>query len=486
MTSGALGSRRCIVCLLYSNVLTRTVLISKEFVTLECGHRLTYDIDPALRRPEGDSVYSSPGGTDYDCPLCGDHYTTFSRDDSGKICLDCRREQSAHSAKDVNELLGVLVNYTPEDLTKTRLQIKQARAASVTPSGGHVQQASVALAKAPPVDPEKVAGAVRSMTAYGVLAHDLDRVDKPTAYVIAKNGLFHVSHSDLVDIISIPKEVAGVNIALKEGVHLKVPKVPFALLSQTVAFFKAVEKKSGAEALVQIWWNTQEKRHEIHCPDQTVSGGSVNHRSTFDQEQARTPEGDAIWLHMMDIHSHNTMSAFWSGTDNGDEMKAPEGRMFGVIGKIKQSIPDWKWRIRTRDGFLDLQIDDLFAVDLQAKVPFTVTWDVIIGSLRDMVKDPKTATTDGSLMLRCPVDPFADATFPEEWMNMLSGRVHSTGPQQVGGAAYSTGRTPIASFIYIRSADGKQLDEFELNEGKPTPTGKSIQIIRGRGEGRLI
>ena len=33
----------------------------------------------------------------------------------------------------------------------------------------------------------------------------------------------------------------------------------------------------------------------------------------------------------MDIHSHNTMGAFWSGTDNADEK---ETRLFGVLGKI--------------------------------------------------------------------------------------------------------------------------------------------------------
>ena len=37
--------------------------------------------------------------------------------------------------------------------------------------------------------------------------------------------------------------------------------------------------------------------------------------------------------------------------------------MFGVIGKVDQAIPDWKWRMRTREGFIDLQVADVFALE---------------------------------------------------------------------------------------------------------------------------
>ena len=485
MIPGSLGIRVCPICLEPKAVLSCTGLIAVEFVTLACNHRLTLSIERPSSGAEGAIVHSSNFSstpTTKDCPLCGEVYTSYAVDDFAKLCWDCRREQKAANAADVIELLEVIKQYTSDQLASIRKQIKEGREAAKPQ-----YQRSFQTPAAPKIDAEKVAAAVRSMTAYGVLAHDLDSVDKPTAYVIAKNGLFHVSHSDLADIISVPKEVAGVQVELKPGISLKIPRVPFRMLSQTVAFFKAVEKKSGSEALVQIWWNTVEKAHHIHCPDQTVSGGSVNHRSDFDRDQARTPEGAAIWLHVMDIHSHNTMSAFWSGTDNGDEMKAPEGRMFGVIGKMRQAIPDWKWRIRSRDGFIDLNIDDLFEVDLKAVVPFTVTWDVIMGCLRDAVKDPAKAATDGTLMLRCPVDPFKDATFPEEWMGMLSGRSHGTqaggptpGLHQVhghGGSAY----TPIPSYIFIKNTEGTRLDEYCMENGVPVPTGKSLEIIKGRG-----
>lgn len=466
--------RMCRHCMRESQVVSRTELYRKEYCSLMCGHQMIFDIETSSPR-QGEQMALTSTGIERDCHLCGMHYRTFSDDAYGEFCHDCRSEQSIKTVADAEELKMIVLAYEPDKLKKAREDILAARPEHRKPRSGQI----MAVDK-PKVDMNRVAEAIRSMISYGVLAHDIDKLDKPTGFVIAKNGLFQVSHSDIADIISIPKEVAGVTVELKEGIKLKVPKVPYNMLAQTVAFFKAVQKKSGAEALVQIWWNTQEKAYTIHCPDQSVSGASVNHRSTFDQDQARVEgTGEAIWLHVMDIHSHNTMSAFWSGTDDGDERKAPEGRMFGVIGKVTQPIPEWKWRIRTRDGFMELGVADIFDVDLEKKVNFNVSWKVIMDCLTS--KD-SLGFKDGLLSLKCPVDPFESATFPEEWMSKLSGHRQTgshTGTVYGGNSSTQRAYTPVPAYIFIANKEGTALDEYLVEDGTPKPTGKSIALIKG-------
>ena len=464
--------RLCRFCGVLSEVLHRVQMLHKESCHLRCGHHVIYNAAPM--QPEGGSMI---GSTPYQrhCAVCDASFTSYNsaEDAYAKVCYPCRHEQKVNTTKDAEELIDVLDHYTHAERHKFKTDLWKERDAK-----DKTQRRSLLQHAPPPVDQEKVAAAIRGMIQYGVLAHNLATIDQPTAYVIAKNGLFHVSHSDIADIVSVPKEVAGVDVEMHAGMTLKIPHIPFALLSQIIAFFRAVEKKSGSEALVQVWWHCQEQRHELHVPDQHVSGGSVQHRSTFDQEQARTAEGAAVWVHVMDIHSHNTMSAFWSSVDDADERKAPEGRMFGVVGKLTQTIPEWKWRIRTRDGFLELQLGDIFEIDPKAIVEFNVSWSVILSSL-----STDTGNKDGQLLLRCPVDIFKDATFPEAWMGQLSGHHHGKGHGSVGHGSHGYGglesSAPIPSYIYIKSADGKKLEEYQMEDGVPTPTGKHMEIVKG-------
>ena len=477
---------QCKFCQKHSLVVSRLQMHLKEIIVLECSHRMVLDND---QHEGGGQVGLTNTGTRRDCPLCTDAYTTFCNDAYGKLCLECRDEQKIKTDKDADELLEVIALYKPGELAEIQQQIQQARTVNRQHKHGN-DNGKRQLPAAPPVDAEKVAAAIRGMIEYGVLAHEMEKITQPTAYVIAKNGLFHVSHSDIADIVSVPKEVVGVSVELRAGVTLKIPRVPFELLAQVVAFFKMVEKLSGAEALVQVWWQCQEQRYELHVPEQSVSGGGVQHRSVFDQEQARTAAGEAIWLHVMDIHSHNTMGAFWSSVDDGDERKAPEGRMFGVIGKIRQHMPECKWRIRTREGFMELRLDDIFVVDRKAEVAFNVSWDVILSSLQSY-----SGHKDGDLLLRCPVEPFAGATFPEEWMTRVSGRMRQQHMSDHGGGGWRgqthqqhglgfSERTTLPSYIYIKSQDGTKLDEYEMEGSVPMPTGKSLDLIKGGHDGR--
>lgn len=310
----------------------------------------------------------------------------------------------------------------------------------------------------PKVDPAVVAAGIRTQVDYKCVP--VRTYTKPITYVCASNGLFEVRHSDLATIVTRPKTVLGLVEEMKEGMTLNLPKVPFDFLRQTISFFRGVEAKmkGSSEALVQIWWDRTEGRHVIHVPEQQVSGGSVRHQSTFDQDST------GRYFHVMDIHSHGSnMSAFWSGVDDADEKRVTTERLFGVIGKVKEPIPMWKWRMRTRDGFMDLTVADVFEMPT-APINFTVTPEVLFRSMSS-----EASFKDGKVSLWCPVDPFVDVEVPAAWYDQVKSYSYSNNHQSHHGGYRGFGfGKDIRGFIYV---DGR---EYEVDNGTMKPTGHSL------------
>ncbi len=371
------------------------------------------------------------------CQGCGEPYAIMGAADplTEFMCSECITDFGIESAEDAKELLDMFGFNKPTQ-------------PSVVPAA--VQQPAK-----PKVDPKVVAAGVRTQVAYVVMP--VSEFKKPINYVCAKNGLFEVRKSDLATVITRPKEVLGVVEELQEGISLNLPKVPFLFLQQTVSFFRGVEAKmkGSSEALIQVWWDRETKTHQMHIPEQSVSGASVRHQSVFDLDNS------GKYFHVMDIHSHGSgMSAFWSGTDNNDEMRVTTDRLFGVIGKVKDPIPMWKWRMRTRDGFIDLTVADIFELP-QAEFSFKVKSDDIFRMLgTDSIKD-------GKVQLWCPVNPFENVDVPAEWYDKVkSNYTQGNGGWQGSGGSQMT-RFPkqIKGFVYV---NGLEYESDGDNTIKPT------------------
>ena len=411
------------------------------------------------------------GGIDQDCPCCKKRFRTYIQGTYGKICNECKDDFGVRNSVEAQELLDIIAG-DGDDAAKTSNWESRRHQGTQFPRRVPVRD---------PVDNARVAEAMRAAIAYGVLTPLPESLPQPTTYALARNGLFEVRESDIARIVTQPKDVMGLVADLTPGVTLHVPKVPYAILEQTVAFFREVCTKSNgtSEAFVQIWWNRQDKAYHVHVPEQSVSGGSVNHRSEFDRENQRDEHGASIWLYVMDIHSHGTsMSAFWSGTDDGDERKAPEGRMFGVIGKVAQPLPEWRWRMRTREGFIDLKVSDVFEIRADNAIPFTVTWDVIMEATT--AKDG--LATDGRIRLLCPVDPFKDVTCPPEWHEKVKSHWGGGRASGMGFGRHWEGHSghTLPMYIYVLDPKENVLQEYLVDGNStsvlPKPTGKRVTL----------
>jgi PRTRC genetic system protein A len=195
-------------------------------------------------------------------------------------------------------------------------------------------------------------------------------------YIVARNGkiLRHVKLTKgrfiRIEVDKIPnlkEPIPELVPDVKEEINfLPNGKIPAHLLDQIVQFFKDVMtiKKAEQEAMAHILYNekdkdSQDKGYRIAIPNQTVSKASVKYETDHLQP------GDIIAL---DIHSHNTMGAFFSGTDNNDD-RIRMGYS-GVVGELNKKEPAFKWRLNVNDDRKSAELDDIFDVPVkEVKVP---------------------------------------------------------------------------------------------------------------------
>lgn len=215
-----------------------------------------------------------------------------------------------------------------------------------------------AAATKPPKKP--IAESVKASIEKSAISHSFEELtdDRKNAHiVVARNGVFEVRENEIGTFMAqlfgsetTSPEILGLKSFPFKSYEAKLPKIPVSLLQQTIKFFMDVcDKKNNAEAGIQIFWNREKEEYFIAVNDQEVSGASV----TFE----RDPGLEEKELLIMDIHSHNTMDAFWSGTDDADEK---ETRLYGVIGKLNTCTPTMRVRASCAGHFIDLEIGDIF------------------------------------------------------------------------------------------------------------------------------
>ncbi len=211
---------------------------------------------------------------------------------------------------------------------------------------------------------------------------------KAVNYIMTADGTKMVRHTGMGDFVMIPETVPGLQ-KLKLGLNLSIPKIPFHMICQILNFFIAVHEKDKTEASALIFWDQDTKEHFIYIPEQKNSGGL----SEFHED----PEVNRLRLDkvpVMEIHSHHTMGAFWSGTDNANENAAQCYMVFGTI----TTSPTYLTRYA--------------CAGQQVNIPI---WEI--------VEKPEIAmnVANQKYLLQVPevMGIFPKVSFPEEWMTKL-------------------------------------------------------------------
>ena len=167
---------------------------------------------------------------------------------------------------------------------------------------------------------------------------------KPITFIPSGDGdVFEVRNNRIGTFIAKAESISILG-KVKSGFIPALPKIPYELLEQITAFFKSfVNANKELEALVYIYWSFAENEYKICVPEQKVSKVSV------DTTLPDIEDDDHILV--MEVHSHNTMPAIFSSTDDKDEKAT---RLYTVIGRLDKVYPDISTRISVGGKYVEI------------------------------------------------------------------------------------------------------------------------------------
>ncbi|MDD3412553.1 MAG: hypothetical protein PHY47_00990 [Lachnospiraceae bacterium] len=268
---------------------------------------------------------------------------------------------------------------------------------------------------------------------------DLSALTKVNTWYIAGNGKWLIQKNKAL-FAGLKKSDVGLDtlpkVNLSEAfIKLAYGKIPESILNQIIAFFKAVmAKHSGSEAFCQVYWDIQESKYMIHVPKQQVSGAAVRYDATLNLDKIE-PER---YVFVYECHSHNSMGAFWSGTDNADENDL---RVYGVFGRL--NTDKWEHKHRTIVGKeeIDCGLDLVFDVKPEPTYKVTTVDRTVIvpQSAITLAETYKVRIGEEVISVEASdiqkIEPSKD--FPTEWMNEVSGyRSNYQGTGSYAGSPY--------------------------------------------------
>lgn len=161
----------------------------------------------------------------------------------------------------------------------------------------------------------------------------------------------------------------------ENGFKLIVPKIPFKYWQMVWNFYRDVNEEKKAEAAVLFFWNYKKLNLTNEIPKEILEEYSDGLLLDNDSElilyvpkqenhvalTSYTNDKMRLWLKentaiLLDTHSHNTMSAFFSGTDDANETNFQFFSVFGKIGTENSCI----MRYRFQGDWTHISVFDVF------------------------------------------------------------------------------------------------------------------------------
>lgn len=157
-----------------------------------------------------------------------------------------------------------------------------------------------------------------------------DQIEEDFAYVICDKGVYakrkNFLYQGLFKVEGDANFLGEVDAEVEAQTELKIPENLFHSIER---FFKRIYDKLQTEVECFLYYNTETEKWAYCVPQQTVTGSHVS----YDESKGATyilednlEEGlDALpeegnWNKVGSIHSHASMGAFHSGTDDKDQL----------------------------------------------------------------------------------------------------------------------------------------------------------------------
>ncbi len=201
---------------------------------------------------------------------------------------------------------------------------------------------------------------------YKMMCNDMKTAEysaAPICYIPSQDGqIYEMRRNEIGTFVSPASKIAELDI-VRAGFHMNLPRLPAAKLAEIVSFFRrvCVENGSRTEALVNVYWDRTEQEYILHVPKQHATAVSV------ETDLADHPE-ESRYLHVMEVHSHNMMSARFSKTDDQDEQAT---RLYMVIGRLDRYYPEIRCRFACGGTHVEIPAEQICE---RTDVPFSTTW----------------------------------------------------------------------------------------------------------------
>lgn len=237
--------------------------------------------------------------------------------------------------------------------------------------------------------------------------------------VTAGNGIFRVMKTPVAIFTTQVSEgvtdIPGL-ADMETGTKLLIPKIPFKYWLQILSWYKDIHTQDGTEASNLFFFN----KDNVAIPSMYSDNTPVNGITLDGQFIIYTPiqknssglsefghDPMVNWLRentapVLEVHSHHTMDAFFSGTDDANENAT---MFYGVYGKIKSPNPMFKFRFVSGEFKLETSMWDLFERPVMEQE--VITRMMIPGCPPVETKEIKQLDFQG---------PWSMVDYPTDWM----------------------------------------------------------------------
>ncbi len=175
------------------------------------------------------------------------------------------------------------------------------------------------------------------------------QTNKPIVLLPSKDGRVYEQRRNEIGCFTAPAENVREFEDIQAEFKMALSKIPAHIFSKVMGFFKSISDELHYEVLVHILYDTEEKEYIIKVPKQRISHVAVN-------SEAEEPYPER-YIHVVDFHSHNTMPAVFSETDNDDEK---ETRLYAVAGRFDRTFPEITVRAGCAGKFIYLPPEEVF------------------------------------------------------------------------------------------------------------------------------
>ena len=192
---------------------------------------------------------------------------------------------------------------------------------------------------------------------------DAHKSDKAIVLLPSSDGRLYQMRNTPVGTFTAQVDYLPEFETVNPGFQMTVPKIPMSLLLFIWDFFAGLSERYRLEALVHILFDTKRNKYTVRIPKQKLTHTSVD--SVMDEEY---PEH---MIHVMDIHSHNTMPAHFSSVDDEDEKPT---RLYAVMGRLDKVLPEITVRASCGGKFIPVDPADVFDTK-STSFPHPSVWD---------------------------------------------------------------------------------------------------------------